>query len=322
MLPHRTRSAGRRVGLGAAATFIAAVPFVGAVAAPVASADDCADAEVVFARGTDEPKGMGRVGDAFADALRKQAVGLNIDTYGVNYDAGKLQLHGGDGAKDAIAHIKSTVASCPNTKIVLGGYSQGANIVNIVAGNTIGGIKWGDGLPPALADNVVAVATFGNFANRAGDILPSASPLFTGKAIDLCNPADPICHAGPGNAWSGHTEGYVPAYTNQAAAFAASKLLSGTDQSVPGFGPSMGYSPQTPGYGTQAPGYGTQTPGYGAYDPSMQGYSPQSPVYATPPSGSDHMPPGYTSSSPTDGQSPSYGSPGPGYDSSVVTGLP
>ena len=52
------------------------------------------------------------------------------------------------------------------------------------------------------------------------------------KAIDLCNPSDPICHAGQGNEWSGHTEGYVPVYTTQAAAFVASKLLAGTGQQV------------------------------------------------------------------------------------------
>jgi len=95
------------------------------------------------------------------------------------------------------------------------------------------------------------------------------------KAIDLCNPNDPICHAGPGNQWSGHTEGYVPVYTTQAAAFVASKLLAGTGQSVPGFGPPIqGFGPQTPGYGPQTPGYGPQTPGYG---PQTPGYGPQTP---------------------------------------------
>ena len=128
------RSAGRLVGLVASALFIATALDVTPSAAPVASAADCSDAEVVFARGTDEPPGMGRVGDAFVDSLRKQTDGMNIGTYPVNYSAGKLQLHGGDGAKDAIAHIKSTVSSCPNTKIVLGGYSQGASSVDIVAG--------------------------------------------------------------------------------------------------------------------------------------------------------------------------------------------
>jgi cutinase len=238
----------------------------------------------VFARGTDEPAGLGRVGDAFVDSLRKQAGGMNVGTYAVNYSAGKLQLHGGDGAKDAISHIKSTVSSCPNTKIVLGGYSQGASIVDIVVGIPVGGIKWGDALPPELANNVTAVATFGDVADRAGGSLPSQSAVFGSKAIDLCNPNDPICHAGPGNEWSGHTEGYVPVYTTQAAAFVASKLLAGTGQQVPGYGPPQGFAPQTPGYSPQSPGYSPQSPAYGpqspGYGPQTPGYGPQSPGYA------------------------------------------
>ena len=137
----------------------------------------------------------------------------------MNYKAGKLQLHGGDGAKDAISHIKSTVAACPDTKIVLGGYSQGASVIDIVAGIPVGGITWGDPLPPQYATNIAAVATFGDVATRTGQALPTQSTLLGSKAIDLCNPADPICHAGPGNEWSGHTQGYVPGYTDQAAAF-------------------------------------------------------------------------------------------------------
>ena len=135
--------------VGAAALLGVAAVNVMSSATPAASADDCADAEVVFARGTDEPKGMGQVGDAFVDSLREQAFGMDITTYAVDYDAGKLQLGSGDGAKDAISHIKSTAASCPDTKIVLGGYSQGANVVNIVAGNPIVGIAWGESLPPS-----------------------------------------------------------------------------------------------------------------------------------------------------------------------------
>ena len=222
-----------------------------------ASADDCPDVEVIFARGTNEPPGLGRVGDAFVDSLRQQTGGLKIDTYGVNYAASKLQLHGGDGANDAINRVKQAVAKCPSTKIVLGGYSQGASVMDIVAGVPIGGINWGSSLPPEYANNIAAVATFGDVADRAGGTLPNQSTLLGSKAIDLCNPNDPICHAGPGNEWSGHTEGYVPVYTTQAAAFVASRLLAGTGQQVPGYGPSMpGYGPQTPG----SPGYAPQTP--------------------------------------------------------------
>ncbi|OMC09337.1 MULTISPECIES: cutinase family protein [unclassified Mycobacterium] len=230
-------------------------------AAPSASADDCPDVEVIFARGTNEPPGLGRVGDAFVDSLRQQT-GLNILPYGVNYAASKLQLHGGDGANDTIDRVKKSVEKCPSTKIVLGGYSQGASVMDIVAGVPIGGINWGNSLPPQYANNIAAVATFGDVADRAGGTLPAQSTLLGSKAIDLCNPQDPICHAGQGNEWTGHTEGYVPVYTTQAAAFVASKLLAGTGQQVPGYGPtSPGYGPQTPGSGPQSPGSVPQSPG-------------------------------------------------------------
>ncbi|MGH3641243.1 MAG: cutinase family protein [Mycobacterium sp.] len=278
------RSAGRWVGLGASALLTAGVLLVAPSAPPVASADDCADAEVIFARGTDEPPGLGRVGDAFVDSLRKQTGGMNIDTYAVNYKASKLQLHGDDGAKDAISHIKSTVSSCPDTKIVLGGYSQGASVIDIVADVRLAGIKWGDPLPAQYANNVTAVATFGDVATRSGEALPTRSALLGSKAIDLCNPNDPICHAGPGNEWSGHTEGYIPVYTTQAAAFVAAKLLAGSGQTVPGYGPDYGlppeYGPEAPGYGLQAPGYGLQPPGYG---PETPGYGPESSAHGPPP---------------------------------------
>ena len=263
------------VGLGASALVTATGLLALPTTAPIASGDDCPDVEVIFARGTNEPPGLGRVGDAFVDSLRQQTGGLNIDTYGVNYAASKLQLHGGDGANDTINRVRQAVAKCPNTKIVLGGYSQGASVMDIVAGVPIGGINWGSSLPPEFASHVAAVATFGDLADRAGGSLPTQSAMFGSKAIDLCNPNDPICHAGQGNEWSGHTEGYVPVYTTQAAAFVASKLLAGTGQQVPGYGSA----PQTPGYGPQSPGYGPQTPGYGPQTPGPQspGYGPQAP---------------------------------------------
>ena len=72
------RSAGRLIGLGASALVIAAGLLATPAAAPKAAADDCPDVEVIFARGTNEPPGLGRVGDAFVDSLRQQTNGLNI----------------------------------------------------------------------------------------------------------------------------------------------------------------------------------------------------------------------------------------------------
>jgi cutinase len=225
----RSSRAFRWLGLGAAPLLAVGVllvaPTAVRTAVPSAGADNCPDVALTFARGTDEPPGLGRVGQALADDLR-QKTGKNIDAYPVNYRATLLQLHGNDGAKDAIKHIKDVADKCPTTPQVLGGYSQGASVVDIVTGTQIGGVGWGDSLPPQYADHVVAVTTFGNPADRSGGPISQQSQLFGAKAIDFCNPEDPICHAGQGNQWSGHTEGYVPVYTSQAASFIQTRLLA------------------------------------------------------------------------------------------------
>jgi cutinase len=245
----------RWAGLGAAAWLAAGVLLVAPSAVPravpSAGADNCPDVALTFARGTDEPAGLGHVGQALVDSLR-QSTGKNIDAYAVNYKASLLQLHGGDGANDAIKHIKDVADKCPSTPQVLGGYSQGATVMDIVTGVPVGGISWGSSLPPQYANNVIAVTTFGNPADRSGGPISQQSQLFGAKAIDFCNAEDPICHAGPGNQWTGHTEGYVPVYTSQAASFVQTRLLAVLPPTAPG--PSMGVPPG-PGFGP-APGPG------------------------------------------------------------------
>jgi len=236
--PRRAWSRGFRwAGVGAAAVLAAGVllvaPSTVRSAVPSAGADNCPDIAVTFARGTDEPAGLGLVGGALVDSLR-QNTGKNIDAYPVNYRATLLQLHGNDGAKDAIKHIKDVADKCPATPQVLGGYSQGASVVDIVSGVSIGGVGWGGSLPPQYANNIIAVTTFGNPADRSGGTIAAQSAMFGAKAVDYCNPEDPICHAGQGNQWSGHTDGYVPVYTSQAASFVQTRLLSVLPPTAPG----------------------------------------------------------------------------------------
>ncbi|ORV41303.1 cutinase [Mycolicibacter engbaekii] len=200
-----------------------ALPAAAPGMAPSATAYDCPDVEVIFARGTSEPPGVGRVGRALIDSLRQQT-SKRVDEYGVNYPAGRLQLGGGDGANDVIRRVKDAANVCPNTQLVLGGYSQGASVIDIVTGTRVGGISWGNQLPAEYANQVVAVTTFGNPAIRAGGPISVQSALFGAKALDLCNPGDPICHDGPGNEWTDHTDGYIPALTSQAANFIAGRL--------------------------------------------------------------------------------------------------
>nr|WP_250150384.1 cutinase family protein [Mycolicibacter acidiphilus] len=218
--------------LAAGPTLVATTPL-----APTAAAYDCPDAEVIFARGTSEPPGVGRVGRALIDSLRQQT-SKKVDEYAVNYPAGRLQLGGGDGANDVIRRVKAAADQCPSTQLVLGGYSQGASVMDIVTGTPVAGIDWGNSLPAEYADQVVAVVTFGNPADRTGGPISQQSALFGSKALDLCNPGDPICHEGPGNEWSDHTDGYIPALTSQAANFVAGKLRQ-TPGPLPGPSPAV-----------------------------------------------------------------------------------
>ena len=241
-----------------------------------AKADPCPNIEVIFARGTHDDPGMGRVGSVLVDALQPLVGSRTVTGYAVDYPASYDFLTAQDGATDAQNRIALMAQQCPSTKIVLGGYSQGASVVNIVAG--FSGINWGDPLPSEYVKNIAAVATFGNQADRTDGAPPTQKSPLSAKAIDLCNPADPICHAGSGNSWSGHTQGYVPEYTDQAASFVASALLAGTARTLPGYGS------QAPAYGPQ-PGPGPQA-GYGALPgpPPAYGTPPGPPqTYGTPP---------------------------------------
>ena len=171
-----------------------------ATAAPAASAE-CPDVELVFARGTSEPAGLGRVGRALSDQLATSLGGRSLGVYAVNYPASYDFLAAADGAADVTNRLTTMSKTCPNTRFVLGGYSQGAAVMDMLLGIPPLGEKVGDvgsapPMPQSLASKVAAVAVFGNPATKFGNPATVALPPFAGKVIDLCNPGDPICSQG------------------------------------------------------------------------------------------------------------------------------
>lgn len=205
------------------ATVIIAAAGLAAVAAPAArAAEACADVEVVFARGTGEPVGLGRVGEAFVDELRRDLSGQTVTTYAVNYPASYDFLKASEGANDASAHVQATAAACPDTKIVLGGFSQGAAVVDFLTAAPGPVFGFTNVLPAPVADHVAAVAVFGNPAGKIGHTLPAWSPLYGAKAIDLCNGADPVCS--PGDDRPAHSLYVETGLTRQAADFVAARI--------------------------------------------------------------------------------------------------
>ena len=191
---------------------------------PAAQADGCPDVELVFARGTAEPPGLGRVGDALLAALQPALGSRSVGAYAVNYPASYNFLTTADGANDARNHIAFMAQQCPATRLVLGGFSQGAAVVSMLAGvpplgNTIGNFGSAPALDPGLAGKIAAVAVFGNPGNRFGTPL-SSTGLFAGRAIDLCQPGDPVCVVG-GRDRVAHGDYESPPYPGQAAGFIA-----------------------------------------------------------------------------------------------------
>ena len=212
------------LGAALAAAFLLVAPALtpNAGSLPVASADPCSDVELIFARGTSEPVGIGRVGQAVADQLQGQIGGRTLSTYAVNYPATYDFLAAADGAADATNRISALAQQCPNTRIVLGGYSQGAAVVDMLAGvpplgSKIGEVGSAPPLPGSLSGNVAALAVFGNPSLKFGRSL--ASGKFGGRAIDLCSDGDPICSDGRNPfAHTNYESGPMP---GQAAGFIA-----------------------------------------------------------------------------------------------------
>ena len=150
---------------------------------------------MVFARGREEPPGVGLVGDAFVNSLRSK-VHMPIGSYGVNYPA---DIDPAKGANDMSAHVQSMAKSCPNTREVLGGYSLGAAAADLVIAVTKPGFGFTNPLPPGVDQHVAAVALFGNGTRRVLGPVPDFSPAFAGKTIDQCAAGDPICSGGDAN---------------------------------------------------------------------------------------------------------------------------
>ncbi|XTP36072.1 cutinase family protein [Mycobacterium sp. TJFP1] len=205
-----------------AAILVAAATLVAApVQIPAAHAQGCPDIEVVFARGTDEPPGLGRVGAALVDSLRGRVGGRSVGTYAVNYPASFDFLAAAAGANDASLHIQYMMANCPRTRLVLGGYSQGAAVIDVIAAVPIPAVGFNAPLPPNTPDFVAAIAVFGNPSTKLG-IPITASPVWGSRSIDLCNGLDPVCSGGDDIA--AHSNYGPGMFTDQAAAFVAGRL--------------------------------------------------------------------------------------------------
>ncbi|BCI80600.1 serine esterase [Mycolicibacterium sp. TY66] len=208
--------------------------MISAALPQTAHAAECPDAQVIFARGTDEAPGPGGVGTAFIDSLRTAIIPKTLDVYAVDYPATTDFPTAVDGIRDARRQIVTTAAACPRTKMVLGGFSQGAAVAGFVTAGTIpDGISAAEvptPMPPDVADHVAAVALFGKpsprFMRAIGSPAVTVGPVYQPKTTDLCAPNDLVCDA-HGSSFDAHNSYVDSGLVNQGVNFAVRQLQAG-----------------------------------------------------------------------------------------------
>ena len=240
---------------------IAGTLVLGGVSRPARAGEAssaCPDVLFIGVRGSGDPQdgrlGMGRqVEDVFNRLLGDEDLG-RIDGVGLAYPAvdvltgfSRWNAETGEsaytssvqaGASALTAEIEESVAGCPSTPIVLGGHSQGAEVIDEALAND----------EPAFA-GVAGVVLFGDptfrwdrpynkgtYERRDGLLgwTPDSAPdqAYWGEIASYCRKDDPVCQGGPNPGFADlldvarreHSQ-YIDGQTEDAAQFLAAKVL-------------------------------------------------------------------------------------------------
>lgn len=217
-------------------------------AAPAAAPDACAELTVIGARGSGqgvfsaEPKGFGREAGALALAVGDAAEGLEWDTeyVGIDYPAVDVPTARArpdvfldsvrSGALAGLADAESAVATCPSTRLVVVGSSQGAAVAHGIAAllasdealaevrsRVLGVVLLGDPTRRRTDAEVEHVDPGGVSASDgflADDRLDVGPPL-AGRVLSVCAVGDTVCGSPAGATWADldistvHNTGYA-----------------------------------------------------------------------------------------------------------------
>ncbi|KAH2165314.1 hypothetical protein KXV52_009231, partial [Aspergillus fumigatus] len=143
----------------------------------VKNKDACQPLTFIFARGTSELGNMGSVvGPPVATKLRS-LLNNKVVVQGVDYPASVEgnALLGAAGGPTMASMVKQALSQCPDTKVVVGGYSQGAMVVHNAANSLSQG-------------QIAAAVLFGDpFKSQAVGKVDKAN------VKEYCAAGDPVC---------------------------------------------------------------------------------------------------------------------------------
>ncbi|KAG9949537.1 alpha/beta-hydrolase, partial [Aureobasidium melanogenum] len=210
--------------------------------------EECSQVHLFLAKGNNEPYPgrQGKLVNAVCDGLPSCDY-ENILFY--NPVEAPFCQSVDEGVANGIAQLNAYAARCPNTKLVVSGYSQGAQIVGDIIGGGNGTFFQGCTTTPspaldvnsALGKQIVAVTVFGNTRHTANQpynqfsgapdngIFPRPDyqlanlATWTSKLHDYCVAEDPICAGG--DVVADHLN-YFDLYSDTAAAWIKSQIAS------------------------------------------------------------------------------------------------
>ncbi|MFD3745426.1 cutinase family protein [Nocardia sp. NPDC058633] len=230
-----------RILLSSAATAAAALALPAlptAAADPTPRPEGCAEVRVVTVRGTFEPQ----IGSLLLTPLGwriAQESGRHTTVTELDYPASRDPDSAVRGIENLTSLLNTTAAACPDQRLVLLGYSQGASVI----GTTL---RAPTALTEQAAARIDAIALFGSpLFNGAepynrGSFDPALSGLrplpagaladYADRLRDYCHAGDRVCQggdpaAGFGNALTyGHVAYFVNDNRDDAAAFVREQL--------------------------------------------------------------------------------------------------
>lgn len=144
----------------------------------------CSDVTLIFARGTTEKGNMGTcVGPELAEALRDEIPSLSVQ--GVDYpaDSEGNTKYGASGGPYMAMLAREARKACPDTKIVLAGYSQGARVI-------YGALE--KSYNPVDGKEIAAVVAFGDPLNGKLDY----KNVDRDDVLEVCGKSDDRCQDG------------------------------------------------------------------------------------------------------------------------------
>ncbi|KAF5008507.1 hypothetical protein FDECE_5207 [Fusarium decemcellulare] len=192
-------------------------------------------AHIIVVRGSTEPQGPGIIGEVAQKILERihdsDMVSLK---YPAEYDPYVTSQT--EGVNTLTDMVKKYTKTCPNTKMILVGFSQGAHIIaDVMCGASSDGFPATKPQPKNISNKVAAVVLMGDPSTTKGQpfhmgsshgdgIFPRQRPggcqCISDRTVSFCDAGDPFCEAG-GSSLDVHMN-YVTVYADVATDFAVS----------------------------------------------------------------------------------------------------